>query len=271
MSTCQVNPLTQFVTKGEQHHGFMHRLPQQSSDQHQLHVSAPEDVFLYGQDVTAGNQFMGGMHQGPVPMTAAVPIVPAVQQQQQRHYQQEPKGQQVLHQSSGNASWLSQFNSMKIEDPLEFSQDYKKMYSSYERSTTPMVRLPMASYRPNYSTLSKNFTKQEVSTENQDLFAAEFEALEKELEDVENKRPILDQEQKEFQKIANEIVDSCSPSPSTKLRNSKFMGLMKGVGEGSVTLNKQESQQATELHSPQTGQRVGNEYFPVKNDTLHYE
>ncbi|CAR26372.1 ZYRO0B08184p [Zygosaccharomyces rouxii] len=271
MSACQANPLTQFVTKGEQHPGFIHRFSHENSNQHQLHINAPEGVFLYGQDVAAGNRFMGGIHQGPAPITTAVPVVPPVQQQQQLHHQQVQREQQALHQSSGNGSWLSQFHSMKIEDPLEFSQDYKKMYSSYEKSTAPMVRFPMTTYQPNYNMISRDVTKREVPGEKQDAFAAEFNALEKELEDVEKKRPIFDQEQEEFQKLANEIVDSCSTSPSTKLRSSKFMGLMKGIGEGSVTLNKQKSKHATELHSPYTEQRVGNEYFPVKDSTLHYE
>lgn len=276
MSTCQVNPLTQFVTKGDQNHGFMHRLGPQNNEQHQLHVkAAPEDVFLYGQDINTGNRFMGGMHSGATPMTAAVPILPMGQQQ-------EPREQRAMHQDSGNSSWLSQFHSMRIEDPLEFSQDYKKMYSSYEKSsattttTTPMVRFPMASCRPTYGTtfsrdLNQQKQHQEISPDNQGAFTAEFEALEKELQEVENKQPMFDQEQKEFQQIANEIVTSCSPSPSKKLWNSKFMGLMRGIGEGAVTLNKEKSQKANELHSPQTGERIGNEYFPIRDNTLHYE
>lgn len=273
MSTCQVNPLTQFVNKGEQHHGFIHRLAHQNSNQHQLQVNAPEEAFLCGKEISTSNRFMSGTRQVPAPMTAAVPIIPAVKQQQEQHYQLEPKirEQQALHQNSVNTGWILQFHSMSIEDPLEFSQEYKRMYSSYERSTAPTLRFPMTSHRPNCGAIPGNLTKQEVSTKDEDRFTAEFEALENELEDVENRRPIFDQEQEEFQKIASEIVDSCSPSPSKKLRNSKFIGLMKDIGEGSVTLNKQDSQHANELHSPHTGQRVGNEYFPIENSTLHYD
>lgn len=148
---------------------------------------------------------------------------------------------------------------MRIDDPLEFSSDYKKMYSAYERPS-PIMRLPLtANSRQNY-----NF----IPRDSHDVFTPEFEAVEKELEESEPaSRTNLDSEQKEFQKIANEIVESCSSSP--KLSSSKFMGLMKGIGEGSVTLNKQHSPLATELHSPLTGQRVGNEYFPVMDHTLH--
>lgn len=267
MSACQANPLTQFISKGEQHPRYVHKLGHENSSNHFVpHLTAPDDAFLYGQDVTAGNRFMSGMYPGPTPMTAAVQGLPKIQQQPetQRHLM----GQN----SSNNTSWLSQFHSMKIEDPLEFPQDYKKMYSAYDRQT-PMIRFPMTACRPSYNHPPRDVSKEQGPRECKDVFTSEFEALERELEEVENKRmPAFDQEQVEFQKIANDIVESCSSGqPATKLRSSKFMGLMKGISEGSVTLNKEESENATELHSPYTGQRVGNEYFPVEDHTLHYE
>ncbi|AQZ11276.1 PEX21 (YGR239C) and PEX18 (YHR160C) [Zygosaccharomyces parabailii] len=265
MSSCQVNPLSQFAAKGDQHPRFVHRL-HQDGPAHEVQSAHAENVFLYGQDATVGNRFMNlqqSAHSTPLQHTVGSPFYQQQQPQPQQpqiahhvpHYVQQPLSQS----QNGSTSWLSQFHSMRIDDPLEVSSDYKKMYSAYERSN-PMVRLPIApNCRQNY-----NF----IPRDTQDIFTPEFEALEKELEESEAAaRPHLDQEQQEFQKIANEIVESCSSSP--KLSSSKFMGLMKGIGEGSVTLNKQKSPLATELHSPLTGQRVGNEYFPVVDHTLH--
>lgn len=92
--------------------------------------------------------------------------------------------------------------------------------------------------------------------------------------------PALDDEQAKFQQAASEIYARLSPGPQTppemeaklhnpKLQNSKFLGLMRRISDGVVTLqNDQNSQKYTQLYSPTTGEVVGNEYFPVVDAIL---
>lgn len=282
-ASCHTNPLQQLIAKGDQAHtrSFASNFSHESATrQQQQHLSA-ENFFLNNDSshVSMGNRFLQVQH-----ATQLSPL--------------ESKESNV-----GN-SWLNQFSSMKVEDPLEFSKEYKNLYSNYEsqQQRTPMspalqrtmYHQPMNSYfnaaeRSTFQTRSDNAVMDTY-------FNTEFDTLEKELEESSEDRVRdlsrrssntrttthnLDNEQLEFQQIANGIVDSFSsvsnsnsPSPvSSKLSGSKFMGLMRGISEGSITLKKrndhdEEGQRATELHSPITGELVGNEYFPVF-DNVH--
>lgn len=275
-ASCHTNPLQQLVSKGDQARtrsfasSFSHESAIRQQQQQQQHLSA-ENFFLNNDSshVGMGNRFLQVQH-----ATQLSPL--------------EGKESNV-----GN-SWLNQFSAMKVEDPLEFSREYKNLYSNYEsqQQRTPMsptlqrtmYHQPMNSY---FNTAERStFQTRSDSAVMDTYFNTEFDTLEKELEESSEDRARdlstthnLDNEQLEFQQIANGIVDSFSsvsksPSPvSSKLSGSKFMGLMRGISEGSITLKKrndhdEEGQRATELHSPITGELVGNEYFPVF-DNVH--
>lgn len=131
MSSCQVNPLSQFAAKGDQHPRFVHRL-HQDGPAHEVQSAQAENAFLYGQDATVGNRFLNlqqSAHATPLQHTVGGPFHQQQQQQQPQqsvhhvpHYVQQPLSQS----QNSSTSWLSQFHSMRIDDPLEFSSDYKK-------------------------------------------------------------------------------------------------------------------------------------------------
>lgn len=131
-------------------------------------------------------------------------------------------------------------------------------------------------------------TQQQQQGSIDSYFDLEFNQVERELSQVERDisqpvpvGPNWNKEQVEFQKIATDIVRVCTPDEpvlhnapmnrtgglKTKLATSKFMGLMKRVSEGSVSIRNTER----ELFTPETGEVEGNEYFPVldqKQETL---
>lgn len=282
-AACQTNPLQQLIAKGDQVHtrsfasSFSHESSRQQQQQQQQHVSA-EHFFLNNDSphLNIGNRFLQ--------VQQSTQLAPS-----------ESRGSNV------DNSWLNQFSSMKVEDPSEFSKEYKSLYANYEsqQQRSPMsatlqrtmYHQPMNSYF-NVAERSALQTRSDNAVTDT-YFNTEFDTLERELEESpedcvgdlsrrsSNSRTTtynLDNEQLEFQQIANSIVDSCSvsnsPSPvSSKLSGSKFMGLMRGISDGSITLKKRndhddENQRATEFHSPITGELVGNEYFPVF-DNVH--
>lgn len=261
-ASCQSNPLQQFVSKGTaaQRLGFGTRFGQnQRSSESKSH--SVEYSFLHEQDgaLQNVNQFMA-VHQP----SALSPV-----------------------ETSSNG-WVDQFSSMKLEDPLAFDNDYKKLYENYESQQTQQTRQRLPHMSP---TLQRTMYHQPVNSyfrapavETRDLidssdprFDEEFRSLESELEneamESRGRDAAFDSEQVEFQRIASRIVESCSPkanSPSpvsAKLYSSKFMSLMRNVSEGSVTLNREHSTNSTEFHSSD-GEVVGNEFTPV-TDHVH--
>lgn len=104
-------------------------------------------------------------------------------------------------------------------------------------------------------------------------FQDEFNELEKELSElemdscIESTNPnVFNEEKDKFQEVANDIYnlstinDTTSPSISNpKLANSKFIKLMKLIGNGSVNLNENNN----ELRSVSNNGLVGNRYVSI--------
>lgn len=261
-AACGTNPLQLFIGKDEQNQRFRGSQVGPStqnfrnSDARQVKNTAEQQFF---ESRESHNGFLG--LQQPAPM---VPI-------------------NTMNKGYESESWIQQFSSVNIDDPMEFSKEYRDLYANYEsKSSFQQQRYPqhLNMYRQSLTGFG-SYTK--VQENNLSQFDREFQELENELqrnedaEDYETQRNsqsnVFDDEQVEFQKIANSIVDSCStisnsPSPvSSKLSGSKFMTLMRGISEGSITLKK-DNERTTELQSPINGELVGNEYFPVL-DEMH--
>ncbi|CAI2014302.1 hypothetical protein SEUBUCD650_0G04830 [Saccharomyces eubayanus] len=196
-----------------------------------------------------------------------------------------------------SSSWIPQFSSMEINDPLEFSSEYKNLYSNYESHqrqnssrqqfpiTSSMVR-KTASHLPSRNMFRQQRQENRNSSTDAFKFDAEFQNLENEIQEVRYEPIIqedeswLDQDQLELQKIATDIVKCCTPplssasststvsSIDSKLSESKFIQLMRGISSGDVTLKKEANgHSASELFSPSNGELVGNEHIPVENQS----
>lgn len=217
----------------------------------------------------------------------------------------------VTDENSLSDEWLTQFSSMKVYDPLEFSNDYKTWYNKYtsgEKSSlgtgmqNPQMNSPAnisnhrplltkgyhSGYIPIKRTQATSFQRTMTTplsapvTEEQSIdsyFDLEFTNLENELHNQQSEngskaKLSTNFEQMEFQKAATDIVKTCSPEivPSSqqtsraqlqsKFASSKFMGLMRKVSDGVVTLKDTKK----ELFTPETGEVVGNEYFPILDE-----
>lgn len=315
--SCHVNPLQQLNSKNNlqfdnQHHTTFSHISSNVGSSSGYH--AKETAFM--------NQGQNGMpqnilhhHQGPLSPMGQGPLSPMSNGSSSRQL-----GHTQSNISDVSDEWLNQFSSMKVHDPLEFSNDYKRLYESYIRNSTMGTPTPARSRQPiqqqqqqqtnthvNYRPLlsrdhqSGYFpsyrTAQPIAsqwTTNAPLSAPEFETtngqgsidsyfdlefnnVENELQKQETESTSQEQmnfEQVEFQKHAKDIVRSCTPdvpaSPDlttssqlhSKFASSKFMGLMRKVSDGVVTIKKTER----ELFTPETGEVVGNEYFPVLDE-----
>ncbi|CCD24575.1 Pex21p NDAI_0D02610 [Naumovozyma dairenensis CBS 421] len=169
--------------------------------------------------------------------------------------------------NDAGSDWVPEFSSMQINDPLEFSQEYKKLYSNYEsskipgKSTSNSINNQSAQFQlrnksqlhPQMGSSSQQYNnnmqqqqhQQQHSNQNIDsYFDLEFKSVEEELsrrneDDTlmtdQERTPMFDEEQSEFQKIAMDIIDSCTTPLSTaestnvnsKLQRSNFFGLMR--------------------------------------------
>lgn len=213
-----------------------------------------------------------------------------------------------------NDNWVNQFATMQMKDPLEFSDAYKKYYEQYSRSSTvgntvtnivgnksipnnntsmsqPILRpqlnrniqshfsmqanakiplTPVANSAPIIDT-GNNLNSNELNS----YFDLQFKAVEEEINEI----AVLNEEQIQFQKAAQGILNTLSPKDveielttsamdyasdeksmlRDKLTNSKFMGLMKRVSGGVVTMKENNK----ELYTPKDNKLEGNEYFPI--------
>ncbi|QLQ77858.1 hypothetical protein HG537_0A01050 [Torulaspora globosa] len=263
-ASCQVNPLQQFVSKGDAAQGRGFGFPAQQRALEQQPVST-EHSFLHEQEraLRSGNMF------STVQKPASLPSLEA---------------------STGavSSSWVNQFSSMKLEDPLSFDSDYRKHYANYESQQLQESRQRLSNMSPTlgrtmyYQPVNSYFRPapvggQSLAETSESRLDEEFQSLEAELLNEtlgsQDENVAFDEEQVEFQRIAGEIVESCSrtshsPSPvSSKLYSSKFMTLMRNVSEGSVTLSRGNSTHSAEFHSSD-GEVIGNEFSPVA-DHVH--
>ncbi|SCV02287.1 LANO_0F16512g1_1 [Lachancea nothofagi CBS 11611] len=204
--------------------------------------------------------------------------------------------------ASQDASWSDQFSRMQIRDPLSFTSEYQQLYKNYEQqqherlqhqSQLP-VHQPMPLHRPILATQQPFYAASDLPTQSHephesheslssqtDFFAREFEDIERELQDetpsTPSQPPALTPEQLKFRQAASEIHQRLSPGSQTppqlesKFQNSKFLGLMRSISSGVVTLKSGEDddRKYTHLYSPTTGEVVGNDYFPVPDTTLN--
>lgn len=177
---------------------------------------------------------------------------------------------------------IPEFANVRINDPMEFSDQYKRLYGSYVQTPTPpassshtpmahplasMPRPPIQRFRQYKQPRTVGQVPMNIPSA---LIDQELNALEQELQ---NSTPRgMSQEQMQFRQAATGIVHSLeatTPEPSrsstpleSRLGGSKFIQLMRQVSAGSVTLRSG----SPELCSPDTDERVGNEYFPVLDD-----
>ncbi|CAI6517210.1 AEL_HP2_G0021250.mRNA.1.CDS.1 [Saccharomyces cerevisiae] len=92
-----------------------------------------------------------------------------------------------------SSDWVPQFSSMKIDDPLEFSSEYKRLYSNYEsqqrlnssRQHLPfkncMIRKTSCTYPPQ-KTLRQQRQGNRDNPTDAFQFDAEFQVLEREIQ-----------------------------------------------------------------------------------------
>ncbi|SCU94357.1 LAFA_0F21352g1_1 [Lachancea sp. 'fantastica'] len=213
---------------------------------------------------------------------------------------------QAQHIGQDTQSWADQFSRMQLHDPLSFTNEYQQLYKQYETSQQPpqpqqqpqhyqplasantpfALQQPIPVYRPTlaqeqafYASTSGASTQSDITTLEKNMFAQEFDKLESELGEEPasfTESASLSHEQLKFQQAASEINNRFSPGTETppqlesKFQNSKFMGLIRNISDGVVTLKTDDrnNQKYTHLFSPSTGELVGNEYFPVSDATL---
>lgn len=306
--SCHVNPLQQLGSKNNNLHlGNIHQntVVQRSTNAVQsptVTYRAKETAFLNQSHPNGAFQqhMFHQHHQGPLSPMSVTSNISATSS---RH-------------DSVSEDWLNQFSAMKVRDPLEFNDEYKKLYEKYagsggvvspesiqmQSSSTHMNQRPLLNRQHQSGFLPSHPQHAPQQQWNRSVplsappleatdgsidsyFDLEFTNIEAELhqrelqdhqrqqQDKLNNDNRMNFEQAEFQKVATDIVRSCTPdvpaSPTvptsqlhSKFASSKFMGLMRKVSDGVVTIKKTER----ELFTPETGEVVGNEYFPVLDE-----
>lgn len=178
-----------------------------------------------------------------------------------------------------NASWLDEFKSMKVDDPLEFSQTYKQMYSNYEVKQylgNKHLSRPLYAHMNTPSIHMTNQCNIIETKEMDDILRNEFNKIENELIDEEmltDQVSHMNSDQVEFQKAAKTICstvsENCKSSEKirSKFSNSSFIGLMRRISDGDVTLKNESSDSENceyiDLYSQKSGEIVGHKYLIV--------
>lgn len=213
-------------------------------------------------------------------------------------YLQQLQEQQILVNSSGhngdNDDNISNiFSNVKIHDPLEFSDEYKRFYGNFQNqnnsnthsSSIPVLQRPSIQRFSQFNSQQSHIRQSNSCSSTPSTYGTAFQLDDNESHMIDHELDILhnelnhsshhqlgsnafDLEQTQFKEVAASIVDVMTPettrssSPvNTKLGSSKFMDLMKRVSAGSVTLRRD----SPELFTPETDEVVGNEYFPVQD------
>lgn len=295
--SCSVDPLQKFATLANNNNNNVGNINNSKFQRNNFnHRGSTEQAFFNNNEVHSSRN-ENPMIPSFIPITnntdTNIHSFPYSQQQQQ------PQNQQILANSSGhdgNDDDISNIlSNVKIHDPLEFSDEYKRFYGNFQNqngSSTHSNATP-ASQRPSIqrfsqfnsqqshirqSTLSTNSTPSPYDSTFQ-LNNSEAHMIDHELDILQNElnqsshhhhmgNDTFNVEQTHFKEVAASIVDVLTPettrssSPvNTKLGGSKFMNLMKRVSAGSVTIRRD----SPELFTPETDEVVGNEYFPVQD------
>ncbi|AGO11628.1 AaceriADL151Wp [[Ashbya] aceris (nom. inval.)] len=180
--------------------------------------------------------------------------------------------------------WVRQFSSIQVEDPLAFSTEYQRAYATYEQRQAPRPAARVMGYGGSMfmPAMAQQQAFQQQAVQHQAVPVAqqeaeldrylehEFDAIEGELAQPEVPEalsaPLLDNEQLGFQESAKAIYATLSaPMHKEKFGASQFMGLMRQVSTGDVTLSKTEGGY-TGLHMTAGGEAVGTEYLAVADE-----
>ncbi|KAL3230682.1 Peroxisomal protein PEX21 [Nakaseomyces bracarensis] len=146
-----------------------------------------------------------------------------------------------------NDDWISEFSSMKVRDPLEFSDTYKSLYKQYEtrsQSGSSHINVGVGNLRNVRSMpyISRHLHENTTEKSRDDpkiadmAFEHEFELIDQEqqLEEIEEN---ISKEQLEFQESAQNFVKVCEQSESNNsLKRSKFFQLMQKVSDGKASV-----------------------------------
>ncbi|SCU88803.1 LAME_0E01200g1_1 [Lachancea meyersii CBS 8951] len=296
MSVCQPSTLARLVSKTDQfptaNKAFQHTsLHASASRSRQVKNASFEASFRSSQlsEPVSGSHVIQGTSSSSLSSSFSSPL--------SSHSQ--PVSQDM-------SSWSDQFARMQIRDPLSFTSEYQQLYNQYEQSQqhfhshqhlhqrqheTPQnssfaMQQPAPSYRPAlvqqpsfYASNSNMSTQSGLDLHENEMLAREFDRIETELNEESaspSEAPVFSSEQIKFQQAASEIHHRLSPGTETppelesKFKNSKFLGLMRSISDGVVTLktDDQNNQKYTQLFSPSTDEVVGNEYFSVSDTTL---
>lgn len=296
MSVCQTNPLNTLVSKSS---GYRFGAPQDlqpGQSRQDGRVSQLDRQFAgFTQDSMAAGAAaaaVGAPSVVPVGSRAGAPG-PGLQSQ----------GQGQGHAGGPDAAWIDQFAKMQVRDRAAFSDEYKRMYSQYESRGISRDPLAQASRFANLNTSGSNNMNMSVSMAVPRPLAAAATArqLDEQLEDQldeqldeqleaqfaeierqeqqqqqqqqqeqQQQQLALDQDQLQLKEAAQSIyttLSSNSTPNNAKFSNSKFLGLMRNISDGVVTIKKdREQDKYTELYSPSTGETFGEEYFPIQDD-----
>ncbi|EJS43590.1 pex21p [Saccharomyces arboricola H-6] len=275
-SACHISPIEQIIQKG-------HRIQKDSlipsKPTKLVHRELKTHYIEKGSHVeTSFLHHAGGM--GSVDNTAL-------------QHQHSPMTFSRQNKNEESSNWIPQFSSMTVNDPLEFSSEYKKLYSNYEsqpyQSSSsqhfPMVRKTISNFSQR-NILRPHRQGNRSSPMEAFQFDTEFQHLENEIQEVryepltQEDEKWLDQHQLELQRIATDIVKCCTPPPSStsststassvdsKLSESKFIQLMRGISSGDVTLKKEANgDSASELFSLSNGELVGNKHISIRDQS----
>ncbi|KAL2707633.1 Peroxisomal membrane protein PEX21 [Kluyveromyces marxianus] len=284
MSVCQTNPLNTLVSKSGYRFGAPQDLqPGQSRQDGRVSQLDRQFVGFTQDSMAVGAAAVGAPSVVPVGSRAGA-SGPGPQSQNQGHA------------GGPDAAWIDQFAKMQVRDRAAFSDEYKRMYSQYEsrgvsrdplaqasrfanlnNSSNMNMNVSMAVPRPLAAATAQHLDEQlEDQLEDQldEQLEAQFAEIERQEQQQQQQQQqqqlALDQDQLQLKEAAQSIyttLSSNSTPNNAKFSNSKFLGLMRNISDGVVTIKKdREQDKYTELYSPSTGETFGEEYFPIQDD-----
>ncbi|CAG99735.1 Pex21p [Kluyveromyces lactis] len=279
MSVCQTNPLNTLVSKS----GYRFGQPNQHQQSIAQQQSRPRNNALDHQfsqfTGASGPSFAHPQHQ-QLPMAAVVANATTAASTTSNTAT-----------ASDHHVWIDQFANMQVHDKTEFPTDYKQMYSQYEaRGASYSMGAPvMVSHSQMFprhqQSLMVNQLESQAYASSSAKLDEQFAELERQVQDDEKEQQQdkdddfhlketspLDEDQRQLKEAAQSIYTTLSDKSSTtssKFSNSKFLGLMRNISDGVITLKKNpDEDKYTELYSPSTGETFGEEYFPVQDSVL---
>ncbi|KAG0671953.1 peroxisomal membrane protein pex21 [Maudiozyma exigua] len=288
-ASCSVDPLQRFATLANNNNNNVGNINDSTSQRNNFNQRSGTEHAFFG-----NNEVHSSRNENPM-----IPsFIPITNNTDTNIHSFPYSQQQILVNSSdhdGNDDDISNiFSNVKIHDPLEFSDEYKRFYGNFQNqnrssthsSATPVSQRPSIQRFSQFNSQQSHIRQSTLSTNSSpspydstfQLNNNEVHMIDHELDILQNElnqslhhqmgNNTFDVEQTHFKEVAASIVDVLTPettrssSPvNTKLGGSKFMNLMKRVSAGSVTIRRD----SPELFTPETDEVVGNEYFPVQD------